>query len=90
MSHSQVWEKHSPVSAGRDFPISRKAEAQEQGTGLLGPTAHMTTEDLEPASARSQGVSCRTPLEPGWGGGGAEKDGRQSPGLFYSENQLLL
>ena len=55
MSHSQVWENHSPVSARRDFPISQKADAQEQGTGLLGPTAHMTKEDLEPASARSQG-----------------------------------
>ena len=89
MSHSQVWEKHSPVSAGRDFPISRKAEAQEQGTGLLGPTAHMTTEDLEPASARSQGVSCRTPLEPGWGGWGGREGWEAEPRAFLLRKPTL-
>lgn len=82
-----------PFLPGRTFPSHRR-KSRGPGercwlAGGPGPTAHMTKEDLGPGSARSQGVSCRTPSQPSWRRVGGRERWKAEPRAFLLRKPIL-
>lgn len=81
----------APMSTRRDFPISqtRRQRPRSKALACWGPTAHVSKEDLGPGSARSQGVSCRTPSQPSWRGAGGREGWEAEPRAFLLRKPVL-
>ena len=91
MSQSQVWENHSSCFCQEGLPHLTEGRGPGARHWLAGAHGSYDQGRFGACVSKIPGGLLSDPLS-AWveGGGGTEKDGRQSPGLFYSENQLLL
>ena len=87
MSQSQVWESRFCQEGLPHLP-EEKAEAQEQGTGLLGPTAHTPKQDCSLRQQDPRGL-LSDPLRARVEGGGGREGWEAEPRAFLLRKPTL-